>query len=364
MREANRRIGGGRVKSFIGDWWERQRPTLQVAGQLRAIGELHGRAALYENQTPQVLETLRQVAMIQSTESSNRIEGITIPSERLAALMRDKTHPRDRSEAEVAGYRDVLRIIHASAADIPVKPSVILQLHRDLYARTDLPGGRWKPTDNRIVERRPDGTEVVRFLPTPAFETPGAMDTLCNGYNGLVGRMEPLLLIPTFVLDFLCVHPFSDGNGRMARLLTLLLLYQHGYTVGRYISLERVIEDSKEGYYESLHASSQEWHEGQHDPMPWWSYWLGVILLAYREFEERAGMITGRRGAKTEMIIQAIRDMQGDFSIADLRRHCPDTSVDMIRRVLRQLRDQGLVQPLDRGGPNARWRKLGTFSEN
>jgi Fic family protein len=240
------------MNSFDGDWWDRQRPTIQIAGQLRAIGELKGRAELYAHQAPQALETLRQTAIIQSVESSNRIEGIVIPEGRLYTIVRGQDTPRTRSEAEIAGYRDVLNTIHTSAAGIALRPGVILQLHRDLFGQTDLPGGHWKTTDNAIVERRADGSLFTRFTPTAAFATGEAMVGLCDGYRAVAGRIEPLLLIPIVVLDFLCIHPFLDGNGRLARLLTLLLLYQHGYNVGRFISLERVIEGSRETYYDAL----------------------------------------------------------------------------------------------------------------
>jgi Fic family protein len=344
------------MSSFGGGWWDRQRPTLRAAGQLTAIGVLKGRAELYENQTPQVLEALRQVALVQSTESSNRIEGIEISAERLQSLMKEKTAPRNRSEAEVAGYRDVLTTIHTSALDIPVRPSIVRQFHRDLFQYTGTPGGEWKTADNRIVDVLTDGTRVTRFEPVPAVHTPEAMARLCDGYEALIGQVEPLLLIPTFVLDFLCIHPFRDGNGRMARLLTLLLLYHHGYSVGRFISLERIIEASKETYYETLHASSQGWHASEHDPNPWWSYWLGTLLAAYREFEERAGVLVTRRGAKTELLRQAIERMHGEFTARDLQRAVPDVSIDLIRRLLTQERKAGRLQ-CSGSGPAVRWRR-------
>jgi Fic family protein len=345
------------MSSFTGNWWERQRPTLGVAGQLTAIGTLKGRAELYEHQAPQVLETLRQVALIQSTESSNRIEGITVPGERLRSLVEEKSRPLNRSEAEVAGYRDVLNTIHASAAAIPLRPTAIRQLHRDLLKYTSTLGGTWKPADNVIATLRPDGTRAVRFVPVPALHTDEAMLRLCGGYAERAGTLEPLLLIPVFVLDFLCIHPFSDGNGRMARLLTLLLLYQHGYGVGRFVSLERVIEESKESYYDSLYASSQGWHEGQHDPDPWWSYWLGTVLAAYREFEERAGTLLGRRGAKTELVLDAIQRLPGDFTARDLQRAVPDVSLDLVRDILAAERKAGRLTRSG-SGPATRWHRV------
>lgn len=345
------------MSSFAADWWANQRPTLQIAGQLRAIGELKGQAALYEHQTPQIMETLRQTAIIQSIESSNRIEGITVARERLPILARAEGVPQDRSEAELAGYRDVLQSIHTAAPTMPVRPGVILQLHRDLFAKTGARGGSWKSADNIIGERRPDGTIALRFEPVPAFATAEAMEQLCTGYRALVGEVEPLLLIPTFVLDFLCIHPFLDGNGRMARLLTLLLLYQHGYQIGRFISLERVIEDSRDGYYAALYQSSQGWHAASHDPNPWWSYWLGTMLVAYREFTERADVLINRRGAKTALVLDAIRRIPGDFTIAELRRMVPGVGDDLLRRILRAEKTANRIERLGEG-PAARWRRI------
>jgi len=344
--------------SFVGDWWRCQRPTLDVVGQMVAIAELKGRAELYSKQTPQALETLRQVALIQSTESSNRIEGIEVSGERLLALMKTKTAPLNRSEAEIAGYRKALDQIHAAASDLPLSPHTIRALHQLLFALTDRPGGEWKRGDNLIVDRLPDGRTLTRFTPVPALETPQAMEQLCVEYQRQEGlrRVPPLLLIPTFVLDFLCIHPFTDGNGRIARLLTLLLLYQQEFNVGRFISLEKIIEDSKETYYESLQRSSIGWHEGRHDPNPWWSYWLGTVLVAYRQFEERAGTIQQRRGGKTEMILSAIANSPGEFTIQDLQERAPTASKELIRHVLQQERSAGRVACSGRGR-DAHWKR-------
>ncbi|WP_235018939.1 Fic family protein [Tolypothrix sp. NIES-4075] len=235
----------------------------------------------------------------------------------------------------------------------------MLQLHRDLYQFTVGEGGRWKSVDNEISETHPDGTKVVRFQPVPAYATPSAMQQLHERFNTLwqSDEIEPLLLIPTYVLDFLCIHPFSDGNGRMARLLTLLLLYKADYEVGRFISLERIVERTKESYYDTLYQSSQNWHEGQHSLLPWWEYFLGVVVLsAYREFEQRVGLVTSVKGAKTAMVLDALNNMSGDFSIKDLQERCPTVGIDLIRRILRQEREAGRLECLGRG-PDARWRK-------
>jgi Fic family protein len=254
------------VKSFENRYLERLPLSLDLVRAVGMLREFKGRQELHKRQIPQALDTLRQAAIIQSTESSNRIEGVVAPLKRIQALIAEKTTPRDRSEQEIAGYRDVLNTIHANHADIPFKPSIVLQFHRDLYQYAG-GGGRWKGTDNDVVERHADGKTVLRFKPVPAIATPDHMEQLHErfDYAWNEGKAEPLLLIAAYVLDFLCIHPFSDGNGRMARLLTLLLLYHAEHEVGRYISLERIVERSKESYYDTLYQSSQGWHEGRHD---------------------------------------------------------------------------------------------------
>lgn len=347
------------MKSFEHGFLDR---LLVSQGMLQAVGalrEFKGRQDLHRQQVPQALETLRQAAIIQSTESSNRIEGITAPLKRIQALVAEKTTPRDRSEREIAGYRDVLNTIHANYADIPFTTGVVLQFHRDLY-KYEGDGGRWKSSDNEIVERRPDGTKVVRFKPVPAFATPEHMEHLHELFRAAwdEAKVEPLVLIAAYVLDFLCVHPFPDGNGRMARLLTLLLLYRAGYEAGRYISLERIVERSKESYYDTLQHSSQGWHEGKHDLLPWMEYFLGVVTAAYKELEERVGTLTTARGAKSEMVLDAIRAMFGEFSVKEIQARCPHVSIDLIRRILREERKAGNIECLGRG-PEARWRRIG-----
>ncbi len=253
----------------------------------------------------------------------------------------------------------MLTTIHTSYAHIPFTPGVVLQLHRDLYQFAVVEGGRWKSVDNEISEIHPDGTVRVRFQPVPAYATPAAMESLHERFNTLwqLDEIEPLLLIPTYVLDFLCIHPFSDGNGRMARLLTLLLLYKAGYEVGRFISLERIVERTKESYYDTLYQSSQNWHQGHHSLLPWWEYFFGVLVLsAYREFEQRVGLVTNAKGAKTAMVLDAISNMPFDFSIKDLQSQCPTVGIDLIRRILRLERTEGRLECLGRG-PDARWQK-------
>ena len=329
---------------------------------MRLLGEYRGKEALYAQQTPQALEALRQVAIIQSTESSNRIEGIEAPPERIRKLVDHKTTPKNRSEQEIAGYREVLATIHANHADMPFKPGLVLQLHRDLYQFVAQPGGRWKITDNEITETHADGTKAVRFRTLPAHQTPDAMETVhkCFSEKCAVGEIDPLLLIPAYVFDFLCIHPFSDGNGRMARLLTLLLLYQSGFEVGRYISLEHLVESQRDGYYDALGKSSVGWHEGNHTLLPWWEYFLGVMLLGtYREFERRTGEITSAHGAKTEMVMAAVDKLPKTFCYADLARACPNVSRPTIKRVLSKMQQDARVQCV-KGGRDALWEKKGS----
>lgn len=350
------------MRSFESGFLERQPIPHSLLRTIRLLGEYRGKETLFIQQTPQVLESLRHVAIIQSTESSNRIEGIEAPPERLKKLVEQKTTPQNRSEQEIAGYRDVLATIYANHADMPFTPGLVLQLHRDLYQFAAQQGGRWKMTDNEISETRADGTKITRFRPTHAHQTPDAMNRLHTlfGEQWERGEIDSLLLIPAYVFDFLCVHPFTDGNGRMARLLTLLLLYQAGFEVGRYISLEHIIENQREGYYDALHKSSRDWHEGTHTLLPWWEYFLGVMLLgAYREFERRTGELTSAHGAKTEMVMATIQKLPATFRYADLAQACPNISRPTIKRVLGQLRQEGKVKCV-RPGRDALWEKIGS----
>ena len=347
------------MNSFEAGFLEKQPIPHSLLRTIRLLGEYRGKEALFIQQTPQVLESLRQVAIIQSTESSNRIEGIEAPPARIKKLVEHKTTPKNRSEQEIAGYRDALATIHANHANMPFTTGIVLQLHRDLYQFVAQQGGRWKMADNEISETRSDGTKVTRFRPIPAHQTPEAMERLHALFKEQWdrGEIDPLLLIPAYVLDFLCIHPFTDGNGRMARLLTLLLLYQSGFEVGRYISLEYLIENQREGYYDALYKSSQDWHEGEHTLLPWWEYFLGVMLLAaYRELERRTGELTTAHGAKTELVLAAIRKLPERFRYADLAQACPNVSRPTIKRVLARLREDGAVECI-KSGRDAIWEK-------
>ncbi|HEV2956620.1 MAG TPA: Fic family protein [Xanthobacteraceae bacterium] len=328
---------------------------------IRQIGEHKGRQELYRVQAPEKLENLRQVAMIQSVESSNRIEGVVAAEGRVEALVRENSQPQNRSEGEIAGYRDVLATIHAHAADIRLSDNVVLQLHRDLMKYVPGAGGEWKSAPNEIEEVQPNGTRRIRFTPTAPHLTPATMQALQRDFAAEIktGRIEPLILIALYVLDFLCIHPFLDGNGRMARLLTVLLLHQQGYDVSRYISLERLIEQTKESYYDTLYRASQGWHEGRHNPLPWIGYWLGTVLAAYREFESRMGKLATGHGAKTDIVLSAVDRMIGSFSISELQAACPSVSRDWIKIVLNQLKREGRLR-LSGRGRSARWQKAET----
>jgi Fic family protein len=326
---------------------------------ISAIGQFRGQQALWFQQVPEVLKSLQNNARIESAESSNRLEGITAGPGRVERLVEEKEDPRGRSEQEISGYRDALELIHVNSTEMGLTPNIILQLHQTIYRYLPDEGGVWKNAPNEIIETLPDGTRRVRFIPTPPHLTPTQMQALCEHCQRAEKEgVDPLILIPLFVLDFLCIHPFRDGNGRMARLLTLLMLYHFNFEVGRYISLERVIEQSKETYYESLEKSSQGWHEGEHDVMPWLNYFWGVLLAAYREFKTRVD--TARpvtHGGKTEIIRLAVLRQAEPFSLSELEVQCPGVSREMVRHVLAQLRDEGLIEA--RGhGRGARWHKL------
>lgn len=312
-----------------------------------------GRQELFRMQVPELLKQLRTVATIESTESSTRLEGAVAPRERIEGVVLHDVAPVGRSEAEIAGYRDALRMIHESADVMPFRESTIVQLHELLYRYLPTPGGRYKAAPNDIVERDGDGHVMrVRFEPVQPWATPAAMRDLVEGYAAAIDEaaVPTLLLVALAVLDFLCVHPFPDGNGRAARLLTLLLLYRHGYEVGRYVSLERVIEESRDGYYTSLEASSAGWHTGDHDPRPWIDYFLGVMTAAYGELEDRVRAIREGGGAtKTEMIRAAVSRRRAPFQISDLERELPTISREHIRNILKVLRGEDAVRLVGMG---------------
>ena len=325
----------------------------------RAIGEAKGKQELFSQRSQEALDNLKGLAAIESTISSNRIEGVVAKPGRAEAIMLKASKPRNRAEEEIAGYRDALRMIHESWADMNFSITIIKQLHDTILRYSPDEGGSWKTKENIIGKFDEKGRLIEEvFKPTSARNTPEAMELLVERYDVAIKEgYDPLVVIPLTILDFLSIHPFEDGNGRIARLLTLLLLYQSGYIVGRYISLERIIEESKETYYETLNASSQGWHEEKHDWKPWATYFWGVILRAYKEFEERVGEVTTSFGSKTEQVELAVRRRIGPFSFSEIERECPEVSKDMIRHVLRQLRDEGRLQS-EGTGRGARWNKI------
>jgi Fic family protein len=334
-----------------------------VASALGAVDRAAGREVARRVELADSLHRLVQIAKVQSTEASNAIENIRAPRARIEALVAEKTMPRNRSEAEILGYRDVLDTIHASASDVPFGNNVVLQFHRDLYAHTDVGyAGAYKVGSNEVTETRPDGTAIVRFKPVDPADTPRAMHELMERYTRAVRREEHhrLLLLAAYVFDFLMIHPFQDGNGRMSRLITLLLLYHGDYRVGRYISLERLIDETRETYYEALQASTPGWHDSEHDIWRWTSYFLGVLVKAHREFEGRLSAV-GRKGAKSEAVKSFIRgSISTSFTIEDVRRATP-AGDSLIRRVLHELRD---MEPpaieVEGRGRGARWRRIRT----
>ena len=318
----------------------------EVLGLIAAIYKEAGKQELYLKQRPEELEKLVEIAKIQSTEASNAIEGIVTTSTRIRQLVEEKTAPKNRNEQEIAGYRDVLSIIHESFDAIPITPNYILQLHKILYSHMNNPmAGRTKSVQNYISATYPDGRVETLFTPLDPFETPVALESICNEYNRVIGNMEvePLIAIPTFIHDFLCIHPFNDGNGRMSRLLTTLLLYRNGFYVGKYISLEAKIAKNKDLYYDALNQAQHGWHEETEDVVPFIKYLLGTILVAYKDFEERFALVETKLSA-LEMVRRATMNKIGRFSKQDIRELCPSLSVSSIEGALRKLIELGEVK--------------------
>ena len=314
-----------------------------VVSLLTQIYEYKGKQDVLVAAKADALEHLVEIAKIQSTDGSNRIEGIYTSNERLKLLVKDKTTPQNRDEQEIAGYRDVLTTIHESHDYIPLKTGVILQFHRDLYKFSGKSiGGNYKTQNNAIEEEDAHGNKSIRFQPLDAWETPEAMEKICNAFDKAIDEhQEPLLIIPIFILDFLCIHPFSDGNGRMSRLLTLHLLYRAGFTVGKYISIEKLIERSKETYYEVLQASSFGWHEGTNDYSAFIKYSLGIILAAYRDLMSRKQIISYDEPSKSDRIRDLIEGTLGKITKREILDDCPDISQVTVQRALRDLIDSG-----------------------
>jgi Fic family protein len=324
---------------------------------LTDLAEARGKQELFTRQSPQKLKALREHALIESAVSSNRIEGVDVDQKRIATVIFGKSLLRDRDEEEVRGYRNALKLIHEQGAKLAVSEDTVKKLHYLSRAGVG-DAGKYKVKASDIIERYADGRERIRFKTVSPSETPKSMAQLLVLWEQAITErwVHPLIALAAFNLDFLCIHPFRDGNGRVSRLLILLQCYHLGFEVGRYISLERIIEQNKERYYETLEQSSQRWHEGKHDPWPFVNYLLFILKTAYREFEQRADETNAPRGAKSEWVAGAIHRAGNAFRISDLQRECPGVSVDLIRQLLKKFRASGQVRCLGRG-QNAQWEK-------
>ncbi len=317
--------------------------------------EARGQQELWIRQKPEVIDVLREQAIIQSVESSNRIEGVTIPADRLRPVVLGKAKPRDRSEEELAGYRQALNWIFSRKQSITITPDLIKRLHA--FAQGGLSGdaGEWKKRNNEIIEILPNGERKIRFVPTSVNDTPRAMDILCQNYRDaeVDNLFPPLLLIGTFVFDFLCIHPFRDGNGRVSRLITTLLLESSDFRVGRYISMERLVEESKEEYYRIMEECSHGWHEGKNEIIPWWNYFLSIVRRAYNEFKRQVESIDARP-AKSDLVRQTILSQVEQFTLSDLMTQVPSASPQLIKKVLADLKKENKVRLTGRGR-GAQW---------
>ena len=322
----------------------------EIINYIGLIHEYKGRQQLYLQQRPEELTKLVDLAKRQSTEASNDIEGIRTTNARLIQLMNDKTSPRNRNEKEILGYRYVLNLVRESFEYIPIKVNYILQIHKEMYQFMDVSyGGRFKDSPNEIDEEHSDGTKTIIFKPLDPYETPIAMEKLCEEYNKAIHEynVDSLLVIPVFIHDFLCIHPFNDGNGRVSRLLTTLLLYKSGYVIGKYISLEKKIQITKQEYYDSLSKSSVGWHEDKHDDSPFVEYLLGTILAAYRDFEDRVNISSKKMSAK-DMVIHAVNQKLGKFTKSDIIELCPEIGSSSVESSLKELCEEGMIEK--RGG--------------
>ena len=333
-----RETGKG-MRTFNYSAIKEQKWDLEVMGLVAAIYKEAGKQELYLKQKPAELEKLVEIAKVQSTEASNAIEGIVTTNTRIKQLVEDKTIPRNRDEQEIAGYRDALAIIHDSFDAIPISRNYILQLHKIMYSHMNNPmAGATKNVQNYISASYPDGRTEILFTPIAPFETPEALDRICEEYNKVIGNfeVEPLIAIPIFIHDFLCIHPFNDGNGRMSRLLTTLLLYRSGFPIGKYISLEAKIAKNKELYYDALNGSQHGWHEGTEDAVPFIKYLLGTILAAYKDFGDRFAIVEEKLPA-VEMVRKATLNKIGRFTKQDIRELCPSLSLSSVEGALRKM---------------------------
>lgn len=330
--------------------------TIEVMNMISVLHEYKGRQELYIELQPEILDKMTEVARIQSTEASNKIEGIYTSDKRLKEIVQKKSEPRNRNEKEIAGYREVLGMIHDSYSYIQLKPNDILTLHKYLYSYSETSnGGHYKMVDNYIEEEDDFGNKSVRFQTIPAILTKEYIEALCNQYEDAIyhTNIDPLLIIPCVILDFLCIHPFGDGNGRMSRLLTLLLLYRSGYLVGKYISIEMVVEKSKETYYEVLQDSTIAWHENANDYMPFIKYTLGTIINAYKDFEERFVLLEKKKKTSSERVYSIIERSLVKLGKSDIMILCPELSQKTIERALKKLTDEGKIAKIGAGKSTA-----------
>ena len=324
---------------------------------LADISESKGRQELYTKQSPQRLNSLKEHALIESAVSSNRIEGVEVEQKRIGTVIFGKSLLQDRSEEEVRGYREALNLIHTLGSKLPVTEETCRKLH--LLTRGEIwDAGKYKEKDGDIIEKRANGSSSIRFRTVSAKQTPKAMQQLHTVWEDAVKEteMHRVITLAAYNLDFLCIHPFRDGNGRVSRLLMLLQCYHAGIEVGRYISMERLIEQNKERYYETLKLSSQGWHEGKHNPWYYINFLCFIIKSAYMEFEDRLGSMPQPRGEKTDLVRKSVNSLRGSFSVADLQKKLPGVSVDMIRRILKDMQGEGLVECINRGR-SAKWHK-------
>lgn len=348
LRENN---GGKEMRSFNYSAFKEQKWDSDILGLIAAIYKEAGKQEQYLKQRPQEMEKLVEIAKIQSTEASNSIEGIVTTNTRIKQLVEEKTTPRNRDEQEIAGYRDVLNVIHESFDAIPITQNYILQIHKMLYSHMNNPlAGRTKSMQNYISAAYPDGHTEILFTPLAPYETSESLDRICEEYNRVIGNLEvePLIIIPIFIHDFLCIHPFNDGNGRMSRLLTTLLLYQNGFYIGKYISLEAKISKNKDLYYSAMSQSQTGWHEGKEDALPFIKYILGTILASYKDFEERTSFVQEKLPA-LEMVRMASKSKIGRFNKQDIRELCPTLSDSSIEGALRKLVAAGELKKEGKG---------------
>lgn len=326
--------------SFASGWLLQQRIDLQQADSLREIGEHKGRAELYSVHTLHIIQSLRLMTAEHSAAASSRMESIHAP-------------------VEQSNYQRLILELQESATELPVAADTILMIHRELFRESGREGGRFKDVDNQVVATRPDGSRFVCFHPVPAGETPHAVDKLCQSYLEQEKTVEPLLLIGAFILDFLCIRPFTEANGRMAQLVALWLMNRRGYNVSRFVSVERIMEAKKNEFFLAQYRSSVGWHQAEHDISTWWKYWLDVLLVSYREFTNRARALSKRRGVKTEMVLELIDTMREGFTIRQIQQKVPGCGIELIRKIFKAEKAAGRIKCLGRG-PNALWKKKRT----